>query len=154
VVFWPDPDDLLITDQKVHMYRNIIAASAAHGYLTPEILVVKRSDVCRVATLIEEGKLNAVLKRSFSFGEDHVFWPGKKGFSETWKLEKFWENQDFFGHPQWLLQPFLPLMQTLGELRAFVSNGQVYDIFVTNPGADEEILYTPLTEFRPLSRFG
>jgi hypothetical protein len=78
VAFWPDPDDLLITDQKALMYRDIILASVAHGHLVPEILAVPHESVPAVAKLIQQGKIQAVLKRSFSYGTDHFFGQGRK----------------------------------------------------------------------------
>ena len=134
------------------MYRDIIFASVAHGHAVPEILVVPHANVPAIAKLIEQGKIQAVLKRSFSYGTDHVFWPGRKGFQKIWSMEKHWKNSGIFGLPQWLVQPYLPLMQALGELRAFLTNGVLFYVLWSDI-KDGIYYYSHVTEFRPLHLF-
>jgi hypothetical protein len=134
------------------MYRDIISASVTHGHLVPEIMAVSHESVPAVAKLIQQGKIQAVLKRSFSYGTDHVFWPGKKGFQTIWSMERHWKNSGIFGSPQWLVQPFLPLMQALGELRAFLTNGVLFYVLWSDI-REGLFLYSHVTEFRPLSLF-
>lgn len=141
------------------MYHDTLIVAQALGHLVPEVFGVPHTEVPRMAELINQKKVQGVLKRSFSSASHHVFWPGVDGYEKRAQEENAWlKNEDaqaLFGKPNWILQPYLPLLLTLGEARAFVCNGTLVFTVATAfvEGSNSRFSFGNVEYMRPLANF-
>lgn len=107
------------------------------------------------------GVLKAVLKREYSACAQHVVTPCTKNASNRTRKqvedeEKAWGAPGHdFSRPQWFLQPYIPPLKQLGELRTFVINGHLMSIVYTVPSAkrDDELMEVDYVQhIRPLHK--
>lgn len=155
-VIWPDPDDLLITDQKVLTHARLSAIGAALGHKQPDIRVVKPTQVEALARhIVQSGSKDIVMKRSMSFGKKHVVHAKTtdEELDEMLQGEKFWDNAGAFGRPCWFVQPFLPLMETIGEARAYVANGTLCYVVWTDYLPNQKLSWSLVNQMRPLHTY-
>jgi len=155
-VVWPDPDDLLIAGQKVLTHARLSAIGDALGHKQPDIRFVKSEGVEELARHISQGSSKEiVMKRSMSYGKKHVVHAGTTAeeLNEILRGERLWDKAGGFGRPAWFVQPFLPLMETLGEVRAFVANGILCYIVRTDLLPEKKLRWTLVKNMRPLHTY-
>jgi len=111
---------------------------------------------------IQRSKIDAALKRDFSSDSCHVITkhttnPVEKFKSAISKEKLFCHSPSrpkMFPIPSWYLQPYLPTLIYLGEIRAFIVNGVIINIFGTTPleGDTTNLEVEPAILLRPLSQ--
>jgi hypothetical protein len=154
---WPDPRDLLMAGTK--LYFQAIIARCAISMGEPQVHTPHVEPTTEMIQRITERKLDAVLKREFSSHGQHVFSADTKNavtkFERAYDREEVaygWKNLEF-NRPMWFLQPFIPGLKYLGEVRVFVVNGTIFKSIVTTPGEPGQPLdITEPTMFTPLSK--
>jgi len=155
-VIWPDPDDLLITDQKVLTHARLSAIGDALGHKQPDIRLVEPERVEALArSIVQNGSKDIVMKRSMSYGKKHVVHAGTTGeeLDEMLRDERFWDSAGAFGRPQWFVQPFLPLMEQIGEIRAFLANGTLCYVAWTEYLPNKKLSWSLVEYIRPLDTY-
>lgn len=142
---WPDPLDLFRAGSKLSLNTLIHAVAVSEEASHP---------ICQTITpnveLIHDivlGNRNAVLKRDWSSSSAHVYTKHARGgivkisqqfrkvLSEgnrAYNLVEATGHQDF-PSPQWFIQPYLPALIYLGEIRAFFVNGYLLRKIITTP---------------------
>jgi len=132
---WPHPTDLLKAGSKLFLDMLITRATESMGHDHIQLATVDPLDVIEK---IVSGNLNAVLKREFSSHEHHVF--SRHTHNPIQRLQRCIENEkqtygscSTFPQPKWFIQPYLPPLVYLGEIRAFLVNGILFRSLVTTP---------------------
>lgn len=134
---------MLRTGSKIQCQRDFEMAAQSLGYSMPFSVVCEDNHIVQLAKYIEKGQLQAVLKRDYSDGAQHVLVPGMNQASRIAKAAISQTKQDwtplqaFFGRPpSWILQPLVNDLQSIGEVRAFVIGGNLIVNMLTVPGQD------------------
>jgi hypothetical protein len=155
---WPDPRDLLMAGHKLYLHYLVgwCSDSMDQRYIQCAYLENPNS------FLIEEltsGRVDGYLKREFSSHGEHVF-SANTPFASA-KLQAAlhreeatynWASEEF-SRPSWFLEPFIPGLKYLGEIRVFVVNGSIFKSIVTTPReAGQPLEITEPTIMTPLSR--
>jgi len=153
---------MFIVGQKLLTHQLLIKCAAALDLEHPSLIPVAEEDVPRVAREIAQGILQGVLKRTQSGWSYHVITPYTpdplKQIETALKIQK--QHWQVPGHqfvpPQWFLQPYLPALIHLGELRTFVVDGALYyTVYTTPTECDPKTLAMTSGKFvRPLAAFG
>ena len=161
-MMWPDPRDLVCTGAKLYLHTIIARSTQALGLSLPTIAVCPNPTVELVQDIVD-GKIDGVLKREYSSDSNHVFSKHLKNavkkFKDVISREKecwCWNGEKICENPKWFIQPYLPSLVYLGELRAFVVNGIIVNILVTiltdgdmtNLSISQAILLRPLCKIR------
>jgi hypothetical protein len=67
---------------------------------------------------------------------------------DTYKVD------NLFNKPKWFIEPYVPALHYLGELRVFVVNGTIFKTVSTTPEPNgrmdctEPLMFTPLSNLR------
>lgn len=138
-MMWPDPRDLLMTGSKLYLHTIIARAAQALGHSLPSIVVCPNPTVNLVQNILD-GKVDGVLKREYSSDTKHVFTrhteDAVKKFQSAIEREREcwrWDGRAVCENPKWFIQPYIPSLVYLGELRAFIVNGIIINILSTTP---------------------
>jgi hypothetical protein len=157
-MMWPDPRDLVMTGGKLYLHTMISQSTRALGQSLPSIAVCPNPTVELIKN-IQCGKIDGVLKREYSSDSGHVFSKHTKDavkkFESTLKREREcwrWEGESVCENPKWFIQPYIPSLVYLGELRVFVVNGIIINIFATTPMKEDttNLMVSPAIVLRPL----
>ena len=160
---WPDPRHLLAEGSKLFHIKIITESSASMGESYPR--AIKVSPGKQHVLGIVHRDIDGVLKREFSSQGHHVYTHHTKS-AET-QLMTALENErrayhrsshgKEFPKPIWYIQPYIPALLFLGEVRVFIVNGTIFNTIVTSPRnasdlghleVQEAILFTPLSKLR------
>jgi hypothetical protein len=136
---WPDPRDLVMTGAKLYLHTIIAQSAQALGQSLPSIAVCPNPTVKLVQDILD-GKIDGVLKREYSSDTKHVFSRhtknAVKNFQSAIERERKcwrWNAKGVCETPKWFIQPYIPSLVYLGELRAFIVNGIIINIVSTTP---------------------
>jgi hypothetical protein len=162
LTIWPDPRHLMAEGSKLFHIKIITESSASMGESYPRAVQVSPSKE-NVLGIVHRD-IDGVLKREFSSQGCHVYTPHTKS-AET-QLMTALKNERRAYHssngttlpkPIWYIQPYIPALLFLGEVRAFIVNGTIFNAIVTSPRntsdlggleVQEAILFTPLSKLR------
>jgi hypothetical protein len=159
-MMWPDPRDLVATGAKLYLHTIIAGSTQALGQSLPTIAVLPNPTVELVQNIVD-GKIDGVLKREYSSDSNHVFSKHTKNavkkFKEAINREREcwrWEKGTVCENPKWFMQPYLPSLVYLGEIRAFFVNGMIFNILATTPekGDTTNLNVCQAVLLRPLRR--
>ena len=153
---WPDPDDLLIKDQKLLTHMRLAIIAEARGYRQPEIRAVGKDQVVSYANSIARTPSSqVVMKRCMSHGKKHLICSGINPdyLGSILEDEHFWGKTTTFRSPVWFIQPYLPLMETIGQARAFVVHGILQGTVWTELKPDGSS-WGLVHQMRPLHKYG
>ncbi|KIM37238.1 hypothetical protein M413DRAFT_13424 [Hebeloma cylindrosporum] len=161
LTIWPNPRDMLTVGQKLQTQRLLIKCAAALDFNHPTLVPISEGDLESVAGEIQDGAVEGVLKRTQSAWSNHLITkytkdPKKKVKKALREQKKNWLcSTGEFTEPLWFLQPYLPALMHLGELRTFLIDGALYYTVYTTPEAfDPQVLdRTPGNLPRPLHAF-
>ncbi len=154
---WPDPRDLILTGSKLYMNHIVTEAARALGQSQPVIAVCDDPTVNLVQDIID-GKINGVLKREYSSNTTHVYSKHTKNAVTNFRKamedqRKFWcwDKRKIYENPKWFIQPYIPSLIYLGEIRAYIVNGILINIITSTPDLDSGLLdVTQVVQIRPL----
>jgi len=143
IMVWPNPAELLMGGSKIQCYETLRVASLMQGTSTPLCALVDK-EIGKPSFLkrFSEGRCQGVLKRDFSMKAQHVFLPTtpnltskiKKSLSEE---EETWKRVDgLFGRPRWFVQPYIPHLLYVGEIRCFFAGCRLVYTITTTPGGE------------------
>jgi len=162
VSIWPAPTEYLISAQKLETQRMLQYCAISLDLQHPLVTPVASHDLTDVADSILDGEIDAVLKREYSGFSKNVITPHTSKTSAYAILEKSSKEEQEHKHEQlpaprttWFLQPFLPHLIRLGELRTYIVDGVIFYTVSTTPVNCDPALtqYTGAEFIRPLSTF-
>jgi hypothetical protein len=163
LTIWPDPLHLLGEGSKLFHIKIITEASASMGKSYPRAVRIRpRSDDHQK---LMEGEVDGVIKREFSSQGHHVLTAHTSCLHQKLSSALRDERSAYyppsgtskFPKPAWYIQPYIAGLLYLGEVRAFIANGTLFNCVGTTPRklsdpADlkiqETILLTPLSKLR------
>lgn len=156
VTVWPSPTDLLVNGMKVYQYRQIWVAAFALRQASPALAVIRSRQA--LVHLVEQYRGQdsrwACIKRERSKEGQHAFFPegsdkarAEHGLTKLCHLLKEEDNSfrtpdaRAFGlrPPQWFVQPYIPQLRFLGEIRVVCINGIIAARQYTTPVTVEDI---------------
>ena len=156
---WPQPLHLLAEGSKLFHIKILREVSASLDYSYPQVKMVEPSH--QLIRNIQNGVSDAVLKREFSSKGEHVYTAHTKDatvrLTNAIRAEhKAYSAASGFPRPKWFVQPYIPSLLYLGEIRAHIVNGTFFHAIVTTPstlGIDDlqiqqAMLFTPLSKLR------
>jgi hypothetical protein len=162
MTIWPDIRHLLAEGHKLFHIKIITESAESMGLSYPRVLSVNPST--EKIQLIVDGDIDGVLKREFSSQGVHVYTRHKEDAASQLNYAMWDErsaycsgNTTSFPKPLWFIQPYIPALLYLGEIRAYIVNGTMFNTVVTTPttvndlnGLDIQraILFTPLSKLR------
>jgi len=139
VAICPPTSDVLLSSQKMETQRMLMLCAMALDLKHPLITKVEDEDLYSAVESILSGERDSVLKRDQSAWSNHVITkhtPGAKAIVEQALYEK-WVLWDVPGNPfplpTWFMQPYLPHLVRLGEIRTYIVNGAMYYSVSTTP---------------------
>lgn len=157
VTVWPDPRDLMMAGSKLFLDNLIRMSAISMGYSHPQ--AVRIDPTTETVKNIVERKMDGVLKREFSSHGQHVFSLHTERAEDKFiaAMDKEEVNYELdlskFLRPRWFLQPYIPELRYLGELRIFVVNGIIFKTIITNPNdGNKPLEITEPNILTPLSR--
>lgn len=162
-LIWPQPQELYKAGSKCYLHYIISMAAVSEGYPHPV------SATCEpTVALLEDilsGEVSGVLKRDWSNATTHVFTKhsavdhrSKRASIKALErairaeFETYKAITSYFRRPVWFIQPYLPAMILLGEIRLFIVNGIIINTIITTPieaninsvDAEQPISVTPI----------
>lgn len=156
-LIWPDPIDLFRQGSKLHVASLVQAVAKSENQQYPICATVKPTP--QLVKDIVNGTRKGVLKREWSTGTDHVYYKGmpmdrvdifKNQLTSRTKLEKQLAKQkphDLLNvTPKWFIQPFIPSLIYVGELRVLIVNGAILGKIITTPTGEHGPEYIRLEE--------
>jgi len=163
LTIWPDPRHLLAEGSKLFYMKIITEASASLGYSYPRCLRINPTN--KDIQGITDGRLAAVIKRGYSHQGQHVYTPHTSEichkFGSALRDERLAYRNDSqptrFPKPVWFMQPYIPALLYLGEIKTFIINGTLFNSVVTTPknlsdvdlpDIQHALLFTPLSKLR------
>ena len=163
ITVWPSPTDLIVNGMKVYQYRHVWLSAMALGQASPALAVIRSRHHLRriVQQYQEQGGRWACVKRERSKEGKHAFFPEDEAKSlpdnEMGRLSHHLdeEDQSFRGSdaqsfglrpPRWFVQPYIPQLRFLGEIRVVCINGIIAVRQYTTPVTLEE------TDGKPIDR--
>lgn len=167
-LIWPDPLDLFRAGSKLSLNTIIHAVAVSEEASHPICQTINPT-----MELVEDillGKRNAVLKRDWSSSGAHVYTKHAQGGTQkicqafrrvlreetrAYDLVEATDHEDFH-RPKWFIQPYLPALIYLGEIRAFFVNGYLMKKIITAP-RNEDIQYSTVetpSMIKPLNILG
>jgi hypothetical protein len=162
VSVWPSPAETLLSSQKLETNRMLCSCATSLGFRHPMVAPLEDGDVDAVFDSIMRGDRDAVLKRDQSGWSKHIitkYTPNAETTLDRFRREAklYWDVPDNpFPRPVWFIQPYLPHLIRLGEVRCFFVNGAHYYAVATTPHKFDPLITanTPAQYKRPLSTFG
>lgn len=154
---WPHPEDLFLGGSKLHVYKTLRDVCHSMKISTP--MYVTAVESVQDSTFLNDfanGKVQGVLKREYSMKAQHVVRPTDPNPSSKIKKllleeDNTWKRvQDMFGLPKWFLQPFVPHLLFVGEVRCFIVSGKLVYKVTTTPGSGPFLEVTSYDHIRPL----
>jgi len=147
--------------QKIEMHNILKTCATALGHDHPIIVPLRDDELEKVAGDIADGVIEGVLKRSHSGWSNHIITKHaenpRQSIRDALKVQaKYWGQPNHqFVQPRWLLQPYIPHLIRLGELRTFVVDGIFYYAVYTTPeeGSLKDMQMTVGSFVRPLGEF-
>jgi hypothetical protein len=154
---WPDPRDLILTGSKLYINHIVTESARALGHSHPMNAVCENPSVALVQD-IQDGKINGVLKREYSSNTLHIYSKHTKNTVTNFRKamedqRKFWswDGRKICENPKWFIQPYLPSLIYLGEVRAFIVNGIIINVITTTPDLQSDFLQVAqAVQLRPL----
>jgi len=152
---WPDPRDLMMGGSKLFLDTLIGFSARSANYSHVQCVPITASVEC--VRRIAEKELAAVLKREFSSHGQHVFTPDTKEAVTTFEKAHDREEVTYdweidFPRPKWFMQPFLPGLKYLGEIRVFIVNGVIFKWIITTPDGERPLQITQPNMLTPMSK--
>lgn len=138
VTTWPSPREMLFVGQKLETYNLLNKCAVSLGYYQPCVFAIPDAELESYAKDIAHGKLDAVMKRSYSGWSNHIITPDTKDplgvIQEALELQQQWKVANpMFDEPLWICQPYLAQLVHIGEYRSYVVNGAIYYTVATTP---------------------
>lgn len=138
---WPSPAESLLSSQKLETNRLLSLCAIALDFKHPLVVPVDDDELDVVLESIMGGKRDAVLKRDYTGWSRHIITPHTpleeaKQLITNFRTEvsAYWDIPgNLFPRPTWYLQPYLPHLIHLGEVRAFFVEGIYYYSVATTP---------------------
>jgi len=161
VSIWPAPSEYIIGAQKLEMQRILQYSAISLDLQHPLVVPVEPQDLNSVVDSILSGEREGVLKRDYSGFSKHVITKYTKNSQEilqnSFEEDQRHQNEVDISSPRttWFLQPFLPYLIGLGELRTYIVNGAIFYTVLTTPvDFDPTITRCTAAEIiRPLETF-
>lgn len=116
-------------------------------------------DLNTIVNSILSGEREGVLKREYSGFSKHVITEHTKNSEEilqnSLEEDQRYQNDGLFPRTTWFLQPFLPHLIRLGELRTYIVDGAIFYTVSTTPVDFDPALtqYIAAEIIRPLETF-
>lgn len=165
ITIWPLPRDLLMAGSRMYLEMLVSRAAASLGNIHPQVATVEPS-IEKFRGVLTPGSAG-VLKREFSSHGQLVFsCHSPQVFPKLERqlardLEVYESAAEVFPRPVWFVQPYIPTVAYLGEIRVFVVNGVLFRSVITTPkpgergelDIQEPTLLTPLSKIRSVVRF-
>ena len=162
-LIWPDPLDLFRAGSKLNLNNIVHAVALSEGQSYPICATVEPDD--DLLQSIMDGTKSLVLKRDWSSSSSHVYTKHTAGglAGACGRLQAAIEKEEAayaalqandFIRPTWFIQPYLPALIIIGEIRAFFVNGLLLRKIITSPcegRIDETTLENP-SMIMPLHR--
>lgn len=152
---------MLTVGSKLLGQRLLMKCAAALGLDHPYIIPIEDEDLIRVSGEIGDGVTDGVLKRTQSAWSYHLITKHtqnpRKEITTALEEQRDWKSPGhLFVEPRWFLQPYLPALMYLGELRTFLVDGALYYTIYTTPTEfDTQTIARTSGKFvRPLRAFG
>lgn len=148
-LIWPDPVDLFQQGSKLHLASLAQAVAKSENQLYPICATVAPTP--QLVRDIINGERDGVLKREWGTGASHIYYKNQparqvEAFKEQIrqraqmekKLSKKKPHDLLDNSPKWFVQPYIPSLIHIGELRVLIVNGAILGKIVTMPIADPE----------------
>ena len=161
VSIWPAPTEYFVSAQKLETQRMLQHCAISLDLQHPLVTPVESNKLVSVVESIFHGTIEAVVKREYSGFSKNVITPYTPLADAMDMMRKSWgeearHNDEGLGpRTTWFLQPFLPHLIRLGELRTYIVDGTIYYIVSTTPVEFDpaNTQYTGAQWIRPLSSF-
>jgi hypothetical protein len=159
VSIWPAPSECIITTQKLETQRILQYSAISLDLQHLLVIPVEPQDLNTVVNSILSGEREGVLKREYSGFSKHVITEHTKNSEEilqnSLEEDQRYQNDGLFPRTTWFLQPFLPHLIRLGELRTYIVDGAIFYTVSTTPVDFDPALtqYIAAEIIRPLETF-
>lgn len=150
-LIWPQPQELYQAGSKCYLAHLVSAAAISEGYSHP--ISASCEPTADLVADLADGKVSGVLKRDWSSASKHVFMEqgtrtcaeAKAALEQALSAQEDAYNQTmhaYFSKPRWFIQPYLPAMTLLGEIRTFIVNGMIITNLITIPDTNIARLFS------------
>jgi len=159
VSIWPTPSEYILSAQKLETQRILQCSAISLDLQHPLVIPVEPQDLNSVVDSILSGEREGVLKREYSGFSKHVITEHSKNSQEilqnSFEEDQRHQKDGLYPRTTWFLQPFLPHLIRLGELRTYIVDGAIFYTVSTTPvNFDPTITqYTAAEIIRPLETF-
>jgi hypothetical protein len=141
---WPHPEELFLSGSKLQGYETIRVASLSMGISIPMYVVADHLiDTKKFQEKLKNGTFHGVIKREYSMRSEHVVTPLTRNPVDVLKRarskqRKTWgEVKEFWAEPKWFVQPFVPHLLHVGEVRVVIVGGRIAYKTTTIPKTGE-----------------
>jgi hypothetical protein len=154
---FPRSQELFMGGSKIQVYQTLRQASLSMGISTPLISLIEvHLQQNQFLKKFADNQIPGVLKRDYSKKGAHVFIPGqvdvkKKVKEAIQEEEETWKRvENFFGRPKWFVQPFVPQLRKVGEVRAYILEGIICYKMTTTPAGSGTSDEMSISDEQPL----